>query len=191
MAQQMRKPKRILVGLKTLENAVELTTLACRLGSRGASLILVHVMELPHNTALDVEVPDLEAAAQKILRAGERVARRSHLKARTLVLRAHSASYALLDELKEKKSDLAVLGYHHGRTLGEIVFGTTAKHVAEHSPCYVAFGIPPKISDETVFHRFERQKQHSIELSHSSSRLSYPSRTRYMMNNCFEASAVH
>ncbi len=28
MAQQMRKPKRILVGLKTLENAVELTTLA-------------------------------------------------------------------------------------------------------------------------------------------------------------------
>jgi len=114
MAQQMRKPKRILVGLKTLENAVELTTLACRLG------------------------------LQKILRAGERVARRSHLKARTLVLRAHSASYALLDELKEKKSDLAVLGYHHGRTLGEIVFGTTAKHVAEHSPCYVVFGIPPR-----------------------------------------------
>src|SRR5438067_5126326 len=46
MAQQMRKPKRILVGLKTLENAVELTTLASRLGSRGASLILVHVIEL-------------------------------------------------------------------------------------------------------------------------------------------------
>jgi nucleotide-binding universal stress UspA family protein len=144
MAQQMRKPKRILVGLKTLENAVELTTLACRLGSRGASLVLVHVIELPDNTALDVEVPDLEAAAQKILRAGERVARRSHLKARTLVLRAHSATYALLDELKEKKSDLAVLGYHHGRTLGEIVFGTTAKHLAEHSPCYVVFGIAPR-----------------------------------------------
>ena len=50
MAQQMRKPKRVLVGLKTLENAVELTTLACRLGSRGASLVLVHVIELPDNT---------------------------------------------------------------------------------------------------------------------------------------------
>jgi len=144
VAQQMRKPKRILVGLKTLENAVELSTLACRLSARRASLVLVHVIKLPDNTALDAEVPDLEAAAQKILRAGERVARRSHLKAKTRVLRAHSASYALLDELKEQKSDLAVLGYHHGRTVGEVVFGTTAKHLAEHSPCYVVFGIAPR-----------------------------------------------
>ncbi len=144
MAQQMRKPKRILVGLKTLENAGELTTLACRLSSRGASIMLVHVIELPDNTALDAEVPDLEAAAQEILHVGEHVAQRNHLKARTRVLRAHSASYALLDELKEQKSDLAVLGYHHERTLGEVVFGTTAKHLAEHSPCYVVFGISPR-----------------------------------------------
>lgn len=144
MAQQMRKPKRTLVGLKTVENAVELTTLACRLSSRGASLVLVHVIELPDNTALDAEVPHLEAAAQEILRVGERVARRSHLKAKSLVLRAHSASYALLEELKEQKSELAVVGYHHGRTLGEVVFGTTAKHLTEHSPCYVVFGIPPR-----------------------------------------------
>jgi nucleotide-binding universal stress UspA family protein len=140
----MRKPKRILVGLKTLENAVELTALACRLSSQGALLVLAHVIELPDNTALDAEVPDMEAAAQKILRAGERVARSSHLKAKTRVLRAHSASYALLDELKEQKSDLAILGYHHRRTLGEVVFGTTAKHVAEHSPCYVVFVVPPR-----------------------------------------------
>ena len=144
MAQQMRKPKRVLVGLKTLENTVELTTLACRLSSRGASLVLVHVIELPDNTALDADVPDLEAAAQEILRVGERVAHRSHLKAKPRVLRAHSASYALLDELKGKKSDLAVLGHHRGRTLGEVVFGTTAKHLAEHSPCYVVFGVPPR-----------------------------------------------
>jgi len=144
MAQRMEKPKRVLVGLKTLENAVELTTLACRLSSPGASLVLVHVIELPDNTALDVKVPDLEAAAQEILRIGEHVARNNHLKAKTRVLRAHSASYALLDELKEQKSDLAVLGYHRERTLGEIIFGTTAKHLAEHSPCYVVFGIPPR-----------------------------------------------
>ena len=140
----MRKPKRILVALKTLENAVELTALACRLSSQGASLVLTHVIELPDNTALDAEVPDMEAAAQKILRAGERVARSSHLKAKTRVLRAHSASYALLDELKEQKSDIAILGYHHRRTLGEVVFGTTAKHLATHSPCHVVLSIPPR-----------------------------------------------
>jgi nucleotide-binding universal stress UspA family protein len=140
----MRKAKRILVGLKTLENAVELTDLACRLGARGASLRLVHVIELPDNTPLDAQVPNLEAEARKILGTGERVARRSRLKASALVLRAHSVSDALLDELKENKNDLAVLGYHHGRTLGEVVFGTTAKHLATHSPCHVVLSIPPR-----------------------------------------------
>src|SRR5947208_16233639 len=84
MAQQMRKPKRILVGLKTLENAVELTTLASSVGSRGGSLNVVHVIELPDNTAVDAEVPELEAAAQNILRAGQSVARGRHAKARTI-----------------------------------------------------------------------------------------------------------
>ena len=65
----MRKAKRIMVGLKILENAVELTDLACRLGARGAELILIHVIELPDNTPLNTEVPNLEAEARKILRA--------------------------------------------------------------------------------------------------------------------------
>lgn len=139
----MRKAKRILVGLKILDNTVELTDLACRLGARGASLLLVHVIELPDNTPLDAQVPNLEAEARKILHTGERVARRSRLNAKTLVLRAHSASAALLDELKGNKNDLAVLGYHHGRTLGEVVFGTTARHLATHAPCHVVLSIPP------------------------------------------------
>jgi nucleotide-binding universal stress UspA family protein len=140
----MRKAKRILVGLKSLENAVELTDLACRLGGRGTSLLLVHVIELPDNTPLDIPAPKLEAEARKILRTSEGVARRNRLTANTLVLRAHSASSALLDELKERKSDLAVLGYHHRRTLGEVLFGTTAKHLATHSPCHVVLSIPPR-----------------------------------------------
>src|SRR5947208_17194159 len=63
MTQQMRKPKRILVGLKTLENDVELTTLASCLRSRGVSLSLVHVRELPDDVTLDAEVQDLRGAA--------------------------------------------------------------------------------------------------------------------------------
>lgn len=140
----MRKPTRILVGLKILENTVELTDLACRLAAHRASIFLVHVIELPDNTPLNAELPNAEAEARQILRVGDRVVRRSGLTAKTMVLRAHSASDALLDELKEKKCDLAVLGYHHGRTLGEVVFGTTAKHVAMHSPCRTVLNIPPR-----------------------------------------------
>jgi nucleotide-binding universal stress UspA family protein len=140
----MKKPKRILVGLKTPEHAVELTDYACRLGPRGASLLIVHVIELPDVTPLNAEVPELEARGQKILRAAERVAKRSRMRVRTLSVRAHGAGSALLEILKEEKADLAVLGYHHKKTLGEILMGTTAQHVAKHAPCHVLLSIPPR-----------------------------------------------
>jgi nucleotide-binding universal stress UspA family protein len=139
----MKKAKRILIGLKTLDHAVELTNLACRLGARGASLFLVHIIELPDPTPLDAEVPDLEATAKKILRSAERVASRSEMKVNRLVLRAHDAGPALLDEMKGKKVELAVIGYHHRRTLGEILLGTTALHLARHAPCHLVIDIPP------------------------------------------------
>jgi hypothetical protein len=78
----MKKAKRILVGLKTLEQAVGLADLACCVGARGASLLLVHVIELPDPTPIDAEVPHLEATAQKILRTAERVAKRNRMKVR-------------------------------------------------------------------------------------------------------------
>jgi nucleotide-binding universal stress UspA family protein len=140
----MQKPKRILVGFKDLEHTVELADMACRLGARNTSLTLVHVIELPDNTPLDAEVADLEAEGKKILRTAERIARGSKLKFTSRLLRAHSAGAALLDELKQQKCDLAVLGYHHGRTLGEVFLGTTATHLANHAPCHVLLSIPPR-----------------------------------------------
>jgi nucleotide-binding universal stress UspA family protein len=140
----MKRAKRILVGLKTLEHAVELTDLACRMGPRGASLLLIHVIELPDPTPLDAEVPDLDALAKKILRTAERVAGRSEMKVSKLVLRAHDAGPALLDEMKKRKAELAVIGYHHQHTLGEILLGTAGQHLANHAPCHLLIDIPPK-----------------------------------------------
>ncbi len=139
----MKRAKRILIGLKTSDHCGELTDLACRLGARGASLLLVHVIELPDPTPLDAEVPDMEAAAKQILGKARRIALRSGMKVSTLVLRAHSAASALLDELKQKKVDLAVLGCHHKRTLGEILLGTTAQHLAKQAPCHIVLSVPP------------------------------------------------
>lgn len=139
----MRKAKRIPVGLKTLDHAVALTDVACRVGARNASLLLVHVIELPEPTPLDASVPDLESAAHKILSAGERVARRSGMKVQSRVLRARNAGTALLDEMKEKRAELSVIGYHHRRSLGEVLLGTAAQHMARHAPCYLICVIPP------------------------------------------------
>ena len=140
----MKKPKRILVGLKTRQHAVELTDLACRTGARGASLLLVHVLEIAPAMPIDAEIPELEAEARRILQAGARVARRSRMKVESLLLHARSAGEALVGELKEKKMELAVLGYHHKRTLEELLLGTTAKYVMKHTPCRLLMSVPPR-----------------------------------------------
>jgi nucleotide-binding universal stress UspA family protein len=44
--------------------------------------------------------------------------------------------------MKHKRIDLAVLGYHHRRTFGEILLGTTAKHLSHHAPCNLLLSIP-------------------------------------------------
>ena len=140
----MKKAKRILVGLKSLEHAVDLTDAACRLAARGASLELVHVTELPDITPLDADVPELDALAAQILRAAERVALRSGLKVSTLALRAHNAGTALLDEMTERKIELGVFGYHHKHSFGEILLGTAARSLMRRAPCHLLFLVPPQ-----------------------------------------------
>jgi nucleotide-binding universal stress UspA family protein len=138
----MRKAKRILVGLKTFDHAVELTNLACRVGAPNALLMLAHVIELPEPTPLDADVPEIEAEAKRIFRAAERVAKRTRMKVSKQIFRAHNAGEALLEEMKQKKTDLAVLGYHHRRTIGELLLGTTAQHISRHAPCHLLLSIP-------------------------------------------------
>jgi len=139
----MKASERILVGLKTLEHVEELMDLACRLGSPTAWLRLVHVIELPDPTPLDADVPELEALAKEILEKAGRIASQSRLNRSTAVLRAHGAASALIDEIERNKIDLAVLGYHHRRSIGEILLGTTAQHLARGAPCRVLLSIPP------------------------------------------------
>lgn len=140
----MKKPKRILVGVKDINSTLELGDAACRLAAPGASVLFIHVLELPDATPIEAEVPELEAPALRALRAGERLAIRAGLKPSTLILHARSAGDALVEQMTQKKIDLAVLGYHHKRTLGERLLGTTASHVMKRAPCRVLLSIPPR-----------------------------------------------
>jgi nucleotide-binding universal stress UspA family protein len=140
----MKQYERILVGLKTLDHVDELTYLACRLSSPSASLRLVHVIELPDPTPLDANVPDLDSAANEIIEKAEAIVHLSGMKVSTAVLRAHGAAYALIDELEQYKIELAVLGYHHRRSIGEFLLGTTAERMARHAPCRIVLSIPAR-----------------------------------------------
>ena len=140
----MATTRRILVGLKTADQADRLMELAAALARPDTAILIVHVIELPDVTPLDAEVPDLVSAAETILGRAEHFAQQHGMKAKTEILRAHSAASALVDEMREHEIDLAVIGYPHGRKLSEMVLGTTARHVAKHAPCRIVLDIPPR-----------------------------------------------
>jgi nucleotide-binding universal stress UspA family protein len=140
----MKKPKRLLVGLKTLDHAVSLADLACRTAAKNATVFLVHVIELPDTTPLDAEIPDLEQSGHKILQTAARVVRRAGLKAETLMFRARQADATLLDEIRSRRIELGIFGYHHRRSLTELLLGTVAQHIARHAPCHILLEIPPR-----------------------------------------------
>ena len=140
----MKRARRVLIGLKTLDHAVTLADLACRTAARNATVFLVHVIELPDTTPLDAEVPDLEKTGRRILQTAERVVRRGGLKTEAMMFRARKADEALLDEIKSRKIELGIFGYHHRRSLTEFLLGTVAQHIARHAPCHILLEIPPR-----------------------------------------------
>lgn len=140
----MPRRKGVLIGLKTREHASSLTELACRVADPDEHLVLVHVIEIPEVTPLTAPMPDVDREAEQVLRAGADVARRHKRKFRTQVFRARSAGKALLQELKDRKIALAVLGSHHGRSLREVLTGTTHQYLARRAPCRLLLDIPAR-----------------------------------------------
>jgi nucleotide-binding universal stress UspA family protein len=141
----MKRARRLLVGLKTMEQAATLTKVACSLGAGSDLLVLVHVVELPDPTPLDADIPDLEAKGRQILDTAAGLALQGGLHVATRLFRARSAGDALLDEITANGIDLAVIGYHHRRTLGELLLGTTASYMARRAPCHLICVVPPHL----------------------------------------------
>lgn len=140
----MQNTKKILVGLKETGHAAELMHLACRLAGKGAQITAIHVIELPDPTPLDAEVPELEKVATTVLASAQRVARKHRRTIKTKILHARSAGPALVDEIEEGEFDLAVIGYHHKRTLGELLLGSSARYIVRKAPCEMLVHVPLK-----------------------------------------------
>ncbi len=141
------KLKRILVGLKGTSHVDHLIWLACRMAERTqATITAVHVTEIPETTPLDSDAPSIVAEERDIRKAAEKAIRR-HIRRRKIHLkfyRARTAGKTLVDEIDSIGADLAVVGYHHKRSLREILLGSTAQYISRHARCSVLVSIPPK-----------------------------------------------
>ncbi len=141
------KLKRILVGLKEPSHADHLIWLACRMAEgTEATITAVHVTEIPETTPLNSDAPSIVAEERDVQRAAEKAIRR-HSRRRKIALkfyRARAAGKTLVDEIESIGAGLAVVGYHHKRSLREILLGSTAQYVSRHAACSVLVSIPPK-----------------------------------------------
>ncbi len=143
----MKKAQKILVGLKSAEHCATLLDIGCRNAASHATLMLVHVVEIPPADPIDTEIPGEEEAAKEMFQLGRRMARSRGMKVKTLILHARSAGEALLDLLKENRADLAVIGYQHRGYVGELLLGSTARYLARHAPCQILVSIPPRTEE--------------------------------------------
>ncbi len=141
------KLKRILVGLKEPSHADHLIWLACRMAvGTPATITAVHVTEIPEATPLDSDAPPIVAEEQNVRQSAQKAIRR-HSRRRKIELkfyRARAAGKTLVEEIDSMGADLAVIGYHHKRSLREILLGSTAQYVSRHAACALLVSIPPR-----------------------------------------------
>jgi nucleotide-binding universal stress UspA family protein len=141
-----KAPKKILVSLKQAADAEELMGLAAHVAGAGARpIVVLNVMEIPDPTPLNAIDPALDAGAHAVEVAVKRAAKRyGRRRWHVRLLRARHAGKTIVEELRDGGYGLAVIGYHHKRSLGELLLGTTAQYVARHAPCRVLMSVPPR-----------------------------------------------
>lgn len=140
-----KAPKKILVSLKDAGDAEELINIARHVAAPGAHITALNVVEVPAATPLDARDQALDAPADAVERAVKKLAAKHRkLKFSVRLLRARHTGKAVVEELHDGKFDLAVIGYHHKRTLGELLLGTTAQYLAAHAPCRLLMCVPPR-----------------------------------------------
>lgn len=139
-----KRLQKILVSLKQASDAEPLLGLAAQLAGAAKTIAVVHIVEIPPATPIDAQSAVLDAPGRAVERAVKRVARKHPRRKFTVrILRARDTGRALVAELKEGKFDLMVVGYHHKRSLAELLLGTTAKYLARNAPCRLVMSIPP------------------------------------------------
>jgi nucleotide-binding universal stress UspA family protein len=133
-------PKRILVPVNGSATDEEAVSLACRLARRQkAKVYVITIREVERSVALGA-VPEGEVErAEKLLGRAEAVAAELEVAVDTELLQAREAGPAIVDEVREWKADLVVVGMPYRQRFGEFHMGKTAPYVLRYAPCRALF----------------------------------------------------
>jgi APA family basic amino acid/polyamine antiporter len=109
---------------------------AANLAGDDAVVDALYVIQVPHQLPLDAELEEEEALAQKVLDVARIRARERKLKIRTGVVRTRNPGAALVDEARQRQSEVVYLDTIHGPP-SEQALGPTATYLLTKRPCRI------------------------------------------------------
>jgi APA family basic amino acid/polyamine antiporter len=129
----------IIVPVKRTEESEEALVAAARLAAeRGATVAIVHVIEVPLALPLDAGLPDEEDTAEALLDDAQALVEGYGVRAVTRLLRARKAGPAIVEEARRRDAELVLLGAPRQAVAGRrALFGGTVDYVLRESPCRV------------------------------------------------------
>jgi APA family basic amino acid/polyamine antiporter len=123
--------------VRTAESEEALVAAARLAAERGSRVAVVHVIEVPLDLPLDVQLPDAEAEADEILDQSTAIVESYGIRAVARLLRARAAGPAIVAEAGRRNAELVILGAPRPRVARGAIFGRTVDYVLKHSPSRV------------------------------------------------------
>ena len=109
---------------------------AARLAGEGATVDAVYVIEVPHQLSLDGGMEREEELGRRVLESARLRGRENKLKIRTSLVRTRNPGAALVDEVRQRGSEVVYLDTVHAPP-SESALGPTAKYLLEKRPCRI------------------------------------------------------
>lgn len=130
--------RRIMVPINGSPTDDEAVRLGCRLARRTrAKVYVVTILEVKRSLALEA-AQDVEVEkAEKLLDRAETIGAELDVDVDTELLQAREAGPAIVDEIREWRADIVVLGMPWRERFGEFHMGKTAPYVLKFAPCRV------------------------------------------------------
>jgi APA family basic amino acid/polyamine antiporter len=126
--------------LRTVESEEALVAAARLASERRATIVLLHVIEVPLDQALDADLRDREEAGDEILDEAEALLETyAGLRIISRLERARSAGPAIVEEAGRRDAEVVILGASRTKVRGaKPIFGRTVDYVLRNSPTRVA-----------------------------------------------------
>jgi basic amino acid/polyamine antiporter, APA family len=128
----------IVVPVVRSEESEEALVAAARLAAeRRATVVILHVIEVPLDLPLDVQLPDLEEGANEVLDNASAFVESYGVRTVARVLRARAAGPAIVEEADRRNAELIIVGAPRVRPGRARIFGGTVDYVLKHAPTRV------------------------------------------------------